>query len=55
MEEKNVTERLILKREPDRSLVLYQVLATTLRIIGPNTTNKIVKAYNTDVLAGTLR
>ena len=55
MEEKNVTERPILRRESDGSLVPHQVLATTLRISGPDTTDMIVKAYDNDAYATTLR
>ena len=55
IEEKNVTERPILRKESDGSLVLYQVLATTLRILGPDTTDMIVKAYTNNVYATTLR
>ena len=33
----------------------HQVLATTLRISGPNTTDIIVKAYDNDIYTTTLR
>ena len=55
MEEKNVTERPILKKEADGSLVPHQVLATTLQISGPDTTDMIVKAYDNDAFAKTLQ
>ena len=35
--------------------MLHQVLATTLRISGPNTIDIIVKAYDNDIYTTTLR
>ena len=55
MEEKDITERPILKQEKDGSLVPTKQLAATMRISVPDTTSTFEESYETDDVAKTLR
>ena len=56
MNTKDSNERAILRQEKDGSLVPNtQTLATTIRVEGPNTINRLTKAYDKDAKAKELR
>ena len=53
---KDLNKRAILQQEKDGSLVPNtQTLTTTIRVEGPNTINRLTKAYDKDAKAKELR